>query len=387
MFIRVQIMLRCLLGAAVLLHGLDLDAQNVEHTSAPAPNLLGEPPIRTEETKVAGAAPRIPKDVVNLASKATVVISVPYEGDGSGFFYKYKNSFWVVSNCHVLGMTADASELGVHDQNGVPVPLTGEVRADLDGDVAMIRIADSYRPAVCLSDAPVPEVGDPILAAGNAKGDGIIYPLEGAIKGLGSLFDVPILEMSAKVVPGCSGGPVVNQKGEVLGIITYMVTPSDDKESRKLLENTPFFETRRMAVRASRIGQTQPGKLVDLYLYTRAARDRINLFTLYLLSRSSNDPSEIDWRKRRAVSQLIEKTIKEAEHPVLRAPLEGVHRSGYLKDYYKALRALQNAHDANSVKSEKDFLVLLKKRLAVSAIDRKKHEYIDQAIDDRLSEF
>ena len=41
---------------------------------------------------------------------------------------------------------------------------------------------------------------------GNAKGDGIIYPLEGELKGMGTFHGVPILEMSAKIVPGCSGG-------------------------------------------------------------------------------------------------------------------------------------------------------------------------------------
>jgi hypothetical protein len=362
-----------------------VQAQTIEHTSAPTPN-----PLQVRETKQEPKSDPsrglVPKSVINDVSKAAVVVSVPHEGDGSGFFYKFKNSFWVVSNCHVIGMASDASDLDVHDQNGIPVPLTGEVRADLDADVAMIRVADSFRPGAYLTDAQQPDVGDVVLAAGNAKGDGIIYPLEGEIKGLGSLYDVPILEMSSRVVPGCSGGPVVNQKGELLGIVTYMVTPPEDKESAALLKDTPFFDTRRMAVRASRIQKTEPGKLVDLYLYIRAAQDRVNLFTLYLLSRSANDPSEIDWRRRKSVGQLIERTIKEADHPKLKTPLEGVKRSGYLNEYYKALKALQNANDYQSIKSEKDFLQLLKKRLTISAIDRKKHDYIDQAIKDRLSE-
>lgn len=363
-----------------------VSAQTIEHTSAPAPNPLQAQGGKGGASMSEPSRGLIEKKVINDVSKAAVVISVPHEGDGSGFFYKFKNSFWVVSNCHVIGMASDASDLNIHDQNGIPVPLTGEVRADLDADVAMIRVADSFRPGSYLTDAQQPSVGDPVLAAGNAKGDGIIYPLEGEIKGLGSLFDVPILEMSSRVVPGCSGGPVVNQKGELLGIVTYMVTPPEDKESAALLKDTPFFETRRMAVRASRIQKTEPGKLVDLYLYIRAAQDRVGLFTLYLLSRSANDPSEIDWRRRKSVGLLIERAIKEADRPVLRNPLEGVRRSGYLNEYYKALKALQNANDYQSLKSEKDFLQLLKKRLTISAIDRKKHDYIDEAIQNRLSE-
>jgi hypothetical protein len=179
---------------------------------------------------------------------------------------------------------------------------------------------------------------------------------------------------------------VVNRRGELLGIVTYMVTAPEDKDGGHMLKDTPFFETRRMAVRASRIPKAQPGKLVDLYLYARAAVDRINLFTLYLMSKTANDPSEIDWRNRKMVSQLIDRTVKEAELPVLKTPLAGVRRSGYLEEYYKALKALQNSHDYTSVKSEKDFLMLLKKRLPGSAIDRKKQDFIDKAIQDRLAD-
>jgi len=370
----------------LLLSGGISHSQTIEHTFAPAPDSLTNPPVKTDEIKGASGRGLISKDVINQVSKAAVVITVSREGDGSGFFYKYKNSFWVVSNCHVIGMANDAQALNVHDQNGIPVPLTSEVMADLDGDVAMIRIADSFHPEAWLMDGSTPAVGDPVLASGNAKGDGIIYPLEGEVKGLGSLFDVPILEMSAKVVSGCSGGPVVNRRGELLGIVTYMVEPPEDKEGGHMLKDTPFFETRRMAVRTTRIPQSQPGKLVDLYIYTRAAVDRINLFTLYLMSRTANDPSEVDWRNRKMVSQLIDRTVKEADLPILKTRLAGVRRSGYLDEYYKALRALQNAHDNTSVKSEKDFLMLLKKRLPGSAIDRKKQDFIDQSIQERLAD-
>jgi len=372
--------------AALLTSGGAALCQNIEPASAPVSVNIVDRPLKVEEVKGASGKGLISKDVINQTSRSTVVISVSREGDGSGFFYKYKNSYWILSNCHVIGMASDAQALNVHDQNGIPVPLTSEVMADLDGDIAMIRIADTFHPESYLVDGPAPAVGDSVLAAGNAKGDGIIYPLEGEVKGMGSLFDVPILEMSAKVVPGCSGGPVVNKRGELLGIVTYMVTAPEEKDGGHMLKDTPFFDTRRMAVRASRVSQAQPGKLMDLYLYTRASKDRINLFTLYIMSRTANDPSEIDWRNRRTVSQLIDRNIREADQPVLKANLAGVHRSGYLDEYYKALRCLQNAHDNSSIKSEKDFLTLLKKRLPGSAVDRKKQDYIDQAIADRLAE-
>jgi len=102
------------------------------------------------------------------------------------------------------------------------------VASDPLNDLAVIKIDAENLPAADIGDASALRVGDWLVAIGNPLGLGI-----GAKEGIVSRLDVSLIvegqtldhliETSAAINPGNSGGPLVNMKGEVIGIISAKV--------------------------------------------------------------------------------------------------------------------------------------------------------------------
>ncbi len=122
------------------------------------------------------------------------------------------------------GREADASVLGI----------------DADNDLAMLGVATDGTAAVTWAPQSV-GVGSPVVALGNPAGAGARITF-GFISGVGRAFRGPrgrriggSLEHTAPLMPGSSGGPLVNVAGELLGINTnrlgsgfYLAIPADE---------------------------------------------------------------------------------------------------------------------------------------------------------------
>ncbi|GGL75146.1 serine protease [Deinococcus aerolatus] len=95
-------------------------------------------------------------------------------------------------------------------------------------DLALLRVAvPRGTPFLPLASAR-PGVGEALLAVGNGGG-GFLQPKSGRLTGLeadagpgGASFPPGTLQMSAPLVPGDSGGPVLNTRGELTGIVSYI---------------------------------------------------------------------------------------------------------------------------------------------------------------------
>lgn len=95
--------------------------------------------------------------------------------------------------------------------------LLGTVAFNPARDLALLKIASDFAPTIALGDSEEVEVGQTVYAVGNPKG------LEGTFSmGIVSGVRVPesdtILQITAPISPGSSGGPVLNDKSEVIGI-------------------------------------------------------------------------------------------------------------------------------------------------------------------------
>ena len=151
----------------------------------------------------------------------------PARGVGSGFIVDPKG--YILTNQHVID---DASRINVKLQTGEV--LRGRVvGVDEETDLAVIKVQTSRDlPAVKLGNSDEVEVGDWVLAIGSPFGleqtvtAGIISTKERQTTP-GATFQ-RFLQTDAAINRGNSGGPLVNMRGEVIGVNSQIATSTGD---------------------------------------------------------------------------------------------------------------------------------------------------------------
>ena len=151
----------------------------------------------------------------------------PTRGVGSGFIVSEKG--YILTNYHVI---EDATRITVGLQSGEKYRGT-VVGVDSETDVAVIKIESSRDlPTVTLGDSNAAQVGDWVLAMGSPFGldqtvtAGIISKKERE----SPFFNVfqRFLQTDAAINRGNSGGPLVNMRGEVIGMNSQIATSTGD---------------------------------------------------------------------------------------------------------------------------------------------------------------
>ena len=149
-------------------------------------------------------------------------------GIGSGFIVSPKGH--ILTNHHVI---EDAVRIIVGLQNGEKYRAT-VVGVDIETDIAVLKIeAPKDLPTVTLGDSNQAEVGDWVLAMGSPFGldqtvtAGIISKKERENPSAYSVFQ-RFLQTDAAINRGNSGGPLVNMRGEVIGMNSQIATSTGD---------------------------------------------------------------------------------------------------------------------------------------------------------------
>ncbi|MGE3621751.1 MAG: S1C family serine protease [Acidimicrobiia bacterium] len=137
----------------------------------------------------------------------------------------------VLTNAHVV---AGATSITV-TLDGQDAPRTATVvGADTARDIAVLRVADAEGLVpVAIADSGTTAVGDPVIAVGNALAlegsltvtQGIVSALDRSIQTEDGVLD-GLVQTDAAISSGNSGGPLVNAKGEVVGINTAVAASS-----------------------------------------------------------------------------------------------------------------------------------------------------------------
>jgi len=141
---------------------------------------------------------------------------------GSGFVYK--DDGYIITNHHVVD---DAERVTVTflDGESYIAKIIG-TDADLDIAVLKVEIGSTYLQPIPIGDSSHLKVGEPIAAIGNPFGlsgsmtSGIISQI-GRLLPQDSGYSIPdVIQTDAAINPGNSGGPLLNMKGEVVGMNT-----------------------------------------------------------------------------------------------------------------------------------------------------------------------
>ncbi|MFQ5742530.1 MAG: trypsin-like peptidase domain-containing protein [Acidobacteriota bacterium] len=166
----------------------------------------------------------------------------PQISQGSGFLVSQEG--YVLTNAHVVTTidtdpNKDQVEVETRKAERITVTLSNEdeyeaeiVGVDIGTDVAVLKIdAGDHLPSAHLGNSDNAQVGEWVLAIGapfgltNTVSAGIISAKgRGALRGLQANFYQDFLQTDAAINPGNSGGPLVNLRGEIIGINTAIVS-------------------------------------------------------------------------------------------------------------------------------------------------------------------
>lgn len=193
----------------------------------------------------------LPAIVKKVEPSVVVIMTYDEEGEilvqGSGFFTSKNGN--VVTNCHVL---QGANRAEVKTTDGSVYPVKNILAEDQEGDLILVSVEISTNAVHPLSvSRSLPERGERVIVIGSPLGleqtvaDGIVSAVREipAFTTAGTYEN--IIQITAPISQGSSGSPVVNMKGEVIGIATFLIVEG---------QNLNF------AVPAERLARLPPGK-------------------------------------------------------------------------------------------------------------------------------
>ncbi|WP_419842233.1 S1C family serine protease [Candidatus Poriferisodalis sp.] len=173
------------------------------------------------------------KAVLEAVQEAVVIVEVTSadgEGGGSGFIVTPQGR--IVTNAHVVD-EADTVEVRLF---GGELLSAEVVTVDPTRDLAILQVDREGLPTVRLGSTDGVEVGDEVIAIGNALDiTGEPTVTSGIVSGLNRSIEldegrrlVRLIQTDAAINPGNSGGPLVNAAGEVIGVNTAISALSPD---------------------------------------------------------------------------------------------------------------------------------------------------------------
>ncbi len=165
------------------------------------------------------------------------------QSSGSGFLIAFEDDPYLVTNFHVVEAALEPQTSDFRDGAGISVTFPADVDEPVDVDVvgvnpsfdlALLRLSDdSELPAaqpLTIADSDGVEVGQKAIAIGNPFGlestvtSGIVSALGRFVPTIGDV-PVPMIQTDAAINPGNSGGPLLDSRGQLIGINTALINP------------------------------------------------------------------------------------------------------------------------------------------------------------------
>ena len=210
-------------GAVALLGGLEGETTVITETAvSPSPSTT----LNGGALSVNEIYQRAASGVVQITSTSGNIGGASQQALGSGFVVDKAGH--IVTNYHVI-QGADEIRVSFSNRDTVEAQLVG---SDPSTDLAVLQVdtsASALTP-LPLGDSDKVEVGDPVVAIGNPFGldrtatSGIVSALQRLITAPNRYTIDHVIQTDAPINHGNSGGPLLNSRGQVIGVNTQIET-------------------------------------------------------------------------------------------------------------------------------------------------------------------
>ena len=165
------------------------------------------------------------------------------QSSGSGFLIEYESEPFLVTNFHVVEAALEPETSDYRDGAEIdftfPADVDEAVAVDVVGvnpsfDLALLQLQDESElpdaPALRIADSDGLEVGQKTIAIGNPFGlestvtSGIVSAIGRFVTTIGNV-PVHMVQTDAAINPGNSGGPLLDSRGQLIGINTALINP------------------------------------------------------------------------------------------------------------------------------------------------------------------
>jgi len=230
--------------------------------------------VRLQLAGSEGLTPLTPTEIYDKVTASTVTVlgrqSPVYSSVGTGIIFSEDG--YILTNCHVIAGSSSCKVLVTGDY-GVDTQYNAKlVGFDNDMDLAVLKIEGRSLPAAEFGVSDDLQVGEPAYAIGNPLGVELRNTMtSGIVSAINRDVDVDgvtmtLIQTNAALNSGNSGGPLINQFGQVVGVNTIKMMSEYDT-----IEGLGFAIPSSLALRwvneLIEFGELQPQPVLGLDIY------------------------------------------------------------------------------------------------------------------------